>query len=500
MITPSRLYDTTGTPIAWVAEWAGPHEGGMTVAMKYAWANALDGAGVSKSVCGKRLVQHSALRQHGRSFLVPGWSRAARLNSQPTIGALIAQRDMDRYAGRWSQQLASDTCLRYCPACMQAGYQSLLFQVDALYCCPLHRTALLSACRRCGAPAPRYALTAEAMANPFCCATCGAAYGQRFDPRDWKCAGLHAQVARSLRPLVRFLLRVKRARIDWVHWEEWFGPWLGEGDEREKRVATCDVLRRIVPTLGLDAGMFVRPARPLSVSRGRGLAVIVSRPAGSATDPQPRRQIYKSIRRHLFKLLPPQVDRRLLLIPGLDEIDLRNDILWLSLTKCPYLQAVWLWRIRFEQTEVVVSTYPSWHRQLSLREVAQNWPWQGAGDDSVWAHFVLAGFHAAVEIVCEWWARASALAATAHPNRARSMELYVEFSSLLSPSRMPVPPRIAAVFALRSPSTGPTALYVVGPATGLDRLAACCTSSSGTCASVSTPVLQPPADAPKSDP
>lgn len=479
MIAPSQMYDATGSAIAWVTEWIGPLEGGMTLAMKYAWANSLDGAAACKSICGKSLVQSQSQRHHGRSFLVPTWCRVARLNEQPTIGALISRRDMDRYAGRWGLQLASDTYFRYCPECIQFGYQSLLFQIDSLTCCPFHRSALLSACRRCGASTPRYALTAEAMSNSFCCPACGAAYGQKFDPRSWKCADLHEQVAKTLLPLVRFLLMAKRKKIDWVHWQEWFGPWLGEDEEREKRIATCAVLRRIAPTPGLDEGLFVPPARPLAVSKGRGFVAVAPLSSSSATDPRPRRQIYKSIRRHLFKLLPRHVDRRGLLIPRSDEIEMRNDILWLSLKKCPYLQAVWLWRIRFEQAETVVFAHPSRNRQLCLQDAAQNWPWRGAGDDSVWAHYVLAGFHAAAEIVGEWWERASTLAAAPAPDRARSMELYVEFANLLSPSRVPVPPRIAAVFETRQPLHGPTALYVVGPTSGLEKLAACrrCASS-----------------------
>jgi hypothetical protein len=176
----------------------------------------------------------------------------------------------------------------------------------------------------------------------------------------------------------------------------------------------------------------------------------------------------------LFRLLRRHVVRRQLLFPGQDEIELRSETLWLSLKKCPYLQAVWLWRIRFEQAETVTFAHPSLNRQLSLREAAQNWPWQGAGDDSVWAHYVLAGFHAAAEIVCEWWERATTLAAAAEPDRARSMELYMEFVTLLSPSRLPVPPRVAAVFETRPPGKGAIGLHVVGPTGGMDKLLACC--------------------------
>ena len=485
MKTPLRMYDSTGAVIAWVADWVGPFEGGLTLAMKYAWANSLNGAMASKTICGKTLVQAHAQRRHGRSFLVPGWSRVALLNQQPSSGALIARRDMSRYAGRWSEQLASDEHFRYCPECIQLGYQSLLFQVDALMSCPVHRSTLLSACRSCGASTPRFALNAEVMGTPFCCPTCGAAYGKKFDPHVWRCTDSHTRMLGSLLPLVRFLLRAKRTKLEWLNWQEWFGPWLGAMEEREKRIATFMVLRRIVPTPGMDESIFAQPTRPLSVSGGRGSAAVVSDSANSGSEYRSRRQIYKSIRRHLFKVLPRHVDRRQLK-PNSDQTELRNDILWLSLKKCPYLQAVWLWRIRFEHAETVVFGHSLQKRELSLRDAAMNWPWQGAGDDSVWGGYVLAGFHAAAEIVSDWWERASAHAA-ASSDQARWMELYVEFANLLSPSRLPVPPRITTVFRTHPSPMGATALFVVGPTSGMERLAMCCKCTAPqTAASVDT--------------
>lgn len=169
--------------------------------------------------------------------------------------------------------------------------------------CPFHRSTLLSACGSCGASTPRYALTMEVMANPFCCPTCGAPYGAKFDPRNWRCTDLHTKVLEPMLPLVRFLLRAKRAKLEWLNWQEWFGPWLGAAEEREKRIATFDVLRQIVPTPRLDESMFAQLARPISISRGKGYVATVSESGNSDTKRRSQRQIYKSIRRHLFKVL-----------------------------------------------------------------------------------------------------------------------------------------------------------------------------------------------------
>lgn len=474
MSSVPAMHDANGRPVAWVAEWAGPHEGGMTLAMKYAWANALDGAAASKSICGKSLVQKYSQRTHGRSFLVPGWARVAMLDTA-SIGALIAQRDITHYAGRWGQWLASDAYFRYCPECIQHGYQSLLYQVDALSRCPVHRTKLLSACGRCSAPTPRYALTAEAMANPFCCPACGAAYGERFDPRGWKRANKHVSpAALALTPLLRFLRRADQSKIDWLHWDEWFGAWLGESELREKRIATFDALRRIVEhNMGED--LFELPARPLSVLSGRFIEAAPIRWLGAPEESKHRYQIYKAIRRQLIKRAPRNISRPALFSPQASEISVSNEMLRLSLKRSPFLQAVWLWRLRFEELHSVICFHPALPRSLTLRDNALNWPWQGTADDSSWAYYVLTGFHASAEIVWEWWRRALELATASTPDNdgARSMELHMEFANRLSPSRLPVPPRVAAVFERDTAGRGPCLLHVVGPEAGFDRLESC---------------------------
>lgn len=475
MTSASTMCDVTGMPIAWVEKWAGPHEGAMTLALKYAWANALDGAAASKSICGKTVLQHNSQRIHGRSFLDPTWARAGSLGTQPSIGGLIARRDIFRYAGRWGRWIASDTHFRYCPQCIQFGYQCLLYQVDGLEYCPLHRVQLISECRCCHVPTSRYALTAEALASPFCCHACGATYAEGFDPRSWKQAEFHAGIASALLPLVRFFRRAARANIDWLHWTEWFGPWLGEVEQREKRIATFAVLRQIL-RLPMADDFFTAPERPLSVSRGRQMAPVGSNPLTSAADSRSRYLIYKAIRRHLLKRLPRHVSRRALLRPKRDELNLRNEIVWLSLKKCPFIQTVWLWRLRFEEYDSVLESLIPEYARLTLREEALNWPWRGGGDEAVWAHYVLTSFHTSAEIVFEWWQKATAGASSGQEGRgnARSMELHTEFASLLSPFRLPAPPRITAVIGPARSHLTPSPLYVVGPRAGFEKLSACC--------------------------
>lgn len=470
----SKIYDVTSSPIAWVAEWAGPHEGGMTLAMKYVWANALDGASASKSICGKTLVSNYSQRVHGRSFLTPGWARTALVDRKPSIGALIARSNIERYAGRWGQWLASDKCFRYCRECIHIGYQSLLYQIDALALCPLHRTPLLSACPRCTTPTSRYALTADAMTNPFCCPGCGTPYGGQFDPRAWRCTNFHREASSLLRPLTRFLLQLDRRDFDWLHWDEWFGPWLGEAEQREKRVATFNVLARVIPHQ-IDQELLMAPERPLSILKGRAMASAAPSRVPLLCNSQAYYSIYKAIRRYLLKRVSAHIDGRVRLSPNSGEINLRSEILWLSLKKCPFMQTVWLWRLRFEQTGSVEPFGASRSQGLSLREDAQNWPWKGGGDDAAFAHYVLTSFHTAAEIVSDWWEKASQLASFPLTDQAnaRSMELHMEFANLLNPYRLPVPPRITAVFGPNCSRKDERLLYVVGPKNGFEKLKAC---------------------------
>ncbi|MGX4644213.1 hypothetical protein [Massilia sp. SYSU DXS3249] len=287
-------------------------------------------------------------------------------------------------------------------------------------------------------------------------------------------------MAEAQLPLVRFLLQLKRGQIEWFRWDEWFGPWLGEAEQREKRIASFNVLTRIIAN-DIEGKILAIPERPLSVSRGQGLASSIPSRVVPRSDAEPHRSIYKSIRRHLFKRLEARVGTRILFSPSPEVVNLRSEILWLSLNKCPFVQTVWLWRLRFEELTSVIAFQDPQHQRLTLREEARNWPWQGAADEAAFAYYVLTSFHTAAEIVAEWWTKASALAASSAEDRgnARSMELHMEFANLLSPSRLPVPPRITALFDRNTSPEGGQAMYVVGPKNGLERLLVSSSASAG---------------------
>lgn len=62
--------------------------------------------------------------------------------------------------------------LRFCPECSREAYHSLLFQINDLAQCPLHRIWLLSRCPGCSEQFPHANLSLNTMAHPWGCARC----------------------------------------------------------------------------------------------------------------------------------------------------------------------------------------------------------------------------------------------------------------------------------------------------------------------------------------
>ena len=77
---------------------------------------------------------------------------------------------------RWVQGSVLDDFvvgdIRYCPACLEAGYHSVAFQLEGFDQCPIHGHTLCRACPVCG-QAISATLDAFAVEFPFACASCG---------------------------------------------------------------------------------------------------------------------------------------------------------------------------------------------------------------------------------------------------------------------------------------------------------------------------------------
>ncbi len=67
--------------------------------------------------------------------------------------------------------------LRICRSCMEHGYHSIYFQIEALSECPIHNCRLTDQCPSCAADLPFFGVCSELFGTPFCCPHCGASYG-----------------------------------------------------------------------------------------------------------------------------------------------------------------------------------------------------------------------------------------------------------------------------------------------------------------------------------
>ncbi len=73
-------------------------------------------------------------------------------------------------------QTAGELHFRYCRKCLCRGYHSVVHQIGANKCCPVHGDLLEIACRTCGAKAP-YRLNVALLDAPYLCGSCGHLYG-----------------------------------------------------------------------------------------------------------------------------------------------------------------------------------------------------------------------------------------------------------------------------------------------------------------------------------
>lgn len=155
--------------LTWNSQWTSVGEGPYTLTAKLAAANPMP-ARVLRPMLME--VQSTSQLNHtvqANTFLSSRWMR--RGASLCAWSHSLSQSTLSATIGAWAQRLADDRHLRYCPACLNAGFQSALCQISAWDRCPVHGRALVTACQHCGGPAPAYAWhnqLDESMSCPHC--------------------------------------------------------------------------------------------------------------------------------------------------------------------------------------------------------------------------------------------------------------------------------------------------------------------------------------------
>lgn len=170
---------STALGLTWYSQWTSEGEGPYTLAAKLAAANPMSAASMRKLL----LDAHSASRlstfSEPNSFLTGRWMRRGAMRSAWSEG--LADSTLSMVLGDSTFQLASDSHLRYCPLCIEAGFQSSLCQIDSLLRCPVHRQDLRNTCQCCNALTPAYAWN-RCLESPMTCTNCAMPLSSAWGP------------------------------------------------------------------------------------------------------------------------------------------------------------------------------------------------------------------------------------------------------------------------------------------------------------------------------
>jgi integrase len=449
--------------IAWLREWQLPYEGAYTLLLKFAVANATRAGELCEAVFGQTLNQGPTFgRIHSRSLLDTNWIDQSGERGIAAMRRLTIESSMVSRAGQWTSLIASDKLFRYCPECLRYGFQSFLYQIDALAKCPIHGVPILAHCTKCGQATSPYALAEVGFGIPFHCPSCLAPYSEEVDMAQWVNHELYSDAVRLLAPIAKWVHMLAGSTLNWREWHTWDLPISSLTNQREKRRATMQILAAAIPpdfgqdileyggsTFKLYKGGFETALLGHSLTQRSQFIDSEIR--------ADRARLYKAVRRrlarmtkglHLGKRAP--LDRRV-------EVHDGDGAMVLSTLECPYAQAFTLWRYHFE--EMLGS-----QRILELRESALQWPWRGVADAGAWVGYLLASFCAAVNAFVAWREAATILNDTSvtGDDRVRARELHTLFAPIVTPIRQPNFPAVS--FLTYVNEKGVLSIFVVGPA------------------------------------
>jgi hypothetical protein len=136
--------------------WFDRLEGPYTCLAKLAIANSLSIDAVMKHVFCESGKLEGKSGRGTRTWLAGEWMRPARSQSGNSLALDLRDRCLAQSLEMDVKDFAGDKHFRYCPACLDRGFQSPLCQIDGLARCPIHLAPIINSCRRCGEPTGRY--------------------------------------------------------------------------------------------------------------------------------------------------------------------------------------------------------------------------------------------------------------------------------------------------------------------------------------------------------
>ena len=418
-------------------------EGAYTRVAKIALVNALGAPALCDLLFGREALTSNFSRVHGRSFLVSSW---ATLHPRGITSRSVLPGFLSSVCGNWATVIADDSRLRLCRSCADTGYQSALFQIEALPNCPIHQEPLIDSCPNCHAPTPRYALCSRAFELPMQCTVCGVGYGRAWsgsaDFSNWTgpC---------DLRPLQRLAYRlraVQALKLDWLAATIEAGEPSGVLDVRQPK--------RVFLTLMALSGAAHDPNSVLTVRTSSCLPSISSM---RTLDEEPRIAIYKSIRRQVVKRLKLQRLRKSFRFFKMFYQDNVNGTIVPKRPNCaPGLHALVLWVTRCEDSDWYLMNGTRTRPQkldsvrfLVLRVRLLLWPGDVRVPDGLWAQYIWSCFLEDLYTAKQWNSlvaplgnpleRADKTSTFAQSNRASFLAHLVDWMPRLSPFPLTTP-------------------------------------------------------------
>lgn len=418
--------------------WSAPLEGAFTRVAKIAILNALPARMLCELLFGRRLVNSSYGPIHGRSFVSSGWARRDGLGEAGTwaLGGFL-----ELQCGRWAPRIASDQRLRLCRHCADTGFQAAIFQIDALATCPIHHEPLIDCCPHCSAPTPPYALTVESFSTPMQCGHCGRGYGRAWSGavqlEDWR----GPTDLGPLQALARGLSALKDADLEWPLISTWMPDPISAQPEASRRRFVFHALQALLDpgavrsTHGSDT-VGALPSSTANVSDAKeGTPAEFGDPTRNAerspqdqvcvmhfpceVEPmldlrrrmdleQRRTAIYKSIRRHVMRMLRLRPQLRSFNFQSCFFLHQASAAVVPKSRECPpALHALALWMHRFERRES--SPLNRWSTRrgqydngLALHWRMLRWPADQAAGDGAWGHFVWGSFLEDLWTASQW--------------------------------------------------------------------------------------------------
>lgn len=137
-------------------------------------------------------------------------------------------------------QVTAASNLRFCEACIENGFHSPLFQIDAVVRCPIHLEVLRTQCRCCKQPIP-YQINERLLVYPYACPSCHSPLWSGMLLPEWT-PGITPKDAKALAQYLRWSETIiKAVRGEFFHVADIRSEW--ERDRAANRLPgyLCDI-------------------------------------------------------------------------------------------------------------------------------------------------------------------------------------------------------------------------------------------------------------------